>query len=345
MNSSLGTCDGCGQHSSYLLPLHGERGGPLRCFMCAGAWHAKHGRRRRAGRVLVKALKAYEKAGGKIHGEDFNTLKLAASGFALRADDKADTAGADICDLTLELLADTLQLTHPDRHAPEHQELAKRVTAELLALRPFIFAAPPPEPPPKPCDGSSKDCRVELNKPSQPDYPCEDCRGEVPANYCNACMAQYDKKQEEDRKREDRKRIKRNARQRELYVMRRHYRSRSESSCATCGKSFKPKRSDTQYCSHACRQRAYLNRDGNSSNFKPLGREYIEHVIESAFRENLDGIFTSDQLCKLVYPGLKKPERKHRAAVVPIAKQISERLGEHRTWLRAEVFRRASRVL
>jgi hypothetical protein len=44
-----GTCNGCGE-PSWLIPLHGDKGGPLRCFMCAGAWNAKYTRRRKWGR-------------------------------------------------------------------------------------------------------------------------------------------------------------------------------------------------------------------------------------------------------------------------------------------------------
>ncbi len=58
----------------------------------------------------------------------------------------ADTIGAEVGDITAELLADTIELTHPDKHPPEREEKAKRVTQELLALKPFVFPAPKPEP-------------------------------------------------------------------------------------------------------------------------------------------------------------------------------------------------------
>jgi hypothetical protein len=32
-----GTCDGCGKKAQWLMPIHGDKGGPLRCFLCAGA--------------------------------------------------------------------------------------------------------------------------------------------------------------------------------------------------------------------------------------------------------------------------------------------------------------------
>jgi hypothetical protein len=156
----MGACTKCGTHG-YVMPLHDERGGPLFCFMCAGAWHAEHGRRRRAGRVVVKALRGYQKAGGSIYGKDFDELKLAAGGmFVLHA---ADTAGADFRDLTSELLESTIALTHPDKHPPERKAEANRVTQELHALKPFVFPAPepdPPEPPPKPDDVCSKQTRI-----------------------------------------------------------------------------------------------------------------------------------------------------------------------------------------
>ena len=60
---------------------------------------------------------------------------------------------ADI-ELTSELLADALRLTHPDCHPPERQELAHRVTQGLLALQPFVFPASKPKlkKPAKPTD-------------------------------------------------------------------------------------------------------------------------------------------------------------------------------------------------
>ena len=48
----------------------------------------------------------------------------------------------EVIELTSEVLADTLKLTHPDHHPPERQELAHRVTQALLALQPFVFPAP-----------------------------------------------------------------------------------------------------------------------------------------------------------------------------------------------------------
>jgi hypothetical protein len=62
----MGACTKCGAHG-YVMPLHGERGGKLMCFMCAGAWHAEDAPRQRARRVLIKALKAYEAAGGRLY--------------------------------------------------------------------------------------------------------------------------------------------------------------------------------------------------------------------------------------------------------------------------------------
>lgn len=331
----LTNCIKCGSHT-YVMPLHGARGGPLFCFMCAGAWHAEHGRKRRAGRVVVKALRGYEKAGGKTYGKDFDQLKLAADGMWVPYE--ADTAGADFCDLTSELLEATIALTHPDKHPPERQAEANRVTQELLALKPFVFPAPEPEPPPKQRDVSSKQHGDDLNKPSQPAFPCEDCRDTIPKYYCNSCKAQWERQQEKDREWEEKRRVRKNARQRQLYERHKQVnRFRSKpTSCAMCGKAFKPKRSDAKYCSATCRQRAYVKRDGKASNSRSLRPEHIERALECTFMDNPDSAFTTDDLCDRVYPGLVKPERKHRAAVTPIAKKISERMGEHRTWFQCE---------
>jgi hypothetical protein len=58
-----GRCGGCGEFS-ILLPLHGERGGPLRCPLCVGKWNGEHGRRRRLGRIVIRAIIAFLEGGG-----------------------------------------------------------------------------------------------------------------------------------------------------------------------------------------------------------------------------------------------------------------------------------------
>jgi hypothetical protein len=176
----------------------------------------------------------------------------------------------------------------------------------------------------------------DLIKPSRAVYPCEDCRDTVPSLYCDACRAQREKELAAKRQRDDQKRKAKNQRQRERYhaVKQWHDRRVKPTQCGTCGKAFKPKRSDAQYCSAACRQRAYVKRDGKVSNAKPLDPREIERVILNALTSNPDSAFTTGDLCARVYPGLKRPERKHRAAVVPIAKRVCERLGEHWDWCR-----------
>src|SRR5262245_7302046 len=184
MSGRNGTCKGCGK-VSWIIPLHDDKGGPLMCPLCAGAWHAKHGRLRRAGRVVVKAMKAFEAAGGKLYG-DIEILRLAVAGFSFSAAWEADRLGVEIGDITAELLADALQLTHPDKHPEERKELANRVTQELLALKPFVFPAPKPKPPPAPSDISFNPSAGNLNKPSRPAYPCAECATTIHLYYCDA---------------------------------------------------------------------------------------------------------------------------------------------------------------
>jgi hypothetical protein len=149
----MALCDGCGE-DSFLLPLHGGKGGPLRCPLCVGAWNAEHGRRRRTGRIVIRAIKAFLDAGGTI--SDVEKLKLTAHVDDLVEIDPlgymagiAKFESGDI-DLTSELLSDVLKLTHPDHHPLERKELAHRVTQKLLALMPFVFPAPEPEEPEPP---------------------------------------------------------------------------------------------------------------------------------------------------------------------------------------------------
>jgi hypothetical protein len=103
-----------------------------------------------------------------------------------------------------ELLADTLQLVHPDRHPPEYQQLAKRVTQELLALKPFVFPAPkPPEIKPNQPerDASARKAPQQQASKKQP-YPCELCADASPYFYCTACKAEHEKRCSEEIERE-----------------------------------------------------------------------------------------------------------------------------------------------
>ena len=139
-------CEGCGQHS-FLLPLHGGKGGPLRCPLCVGAWNAEHGRNRRTGRIVIRAIMAFLDAGGS----DKDIKKLTDSAMFANLgmigehngitdklgymDGIALIDGADV-DLTSGLLAPVLSLTHPDHHPPERKQLAHRVTQGLLRSSP-----------------------------------------------------------------------------------------------------------------------------------------------------------------------------------------------------------------
>ena len=40
----IGTCTNCGKHT-YVMPLHGEKGGPLFCPFCGGHGTANTARR------------------------------------------------------------------------------------------------------------------------------------------------------------------------------------------------------------------------------------------------------------------------------------------------------------
>jgi hypothetical protein len=223
-------CEGCGQHS-FLIPLHGGKGGPLRCPLCVGAWNAEHGRKRRTGRILIRALMAFYDAGGT--SKDVDRLKATAgmgglAGLGFDIDDLPDAItdplgymadiarldGADV-DLTSELLADVLQLTHPDHHPPERQGLAHRVTQGLLALQPFVFPAPKPKPSPVPTSDDSSSARPRRTpKPeSSPSsrYPCSDCADAMPYDYCDACRAEWEKRQHDEHERAK-------AKQREWYA-------------------------------------------------------------------------------------------------------------------------------
>ena len=253
-------CKKCGEHT-LLLPLHGDRGGPAFCSICAGKWHAEHTRRRKWGRIIIKAMKFYEREGGSL--ADVNKLKLVAMGIV---EDYGidplgygtDTIGAEVGDITSELLADTIQLTHPDKHPPERRDAAKRVTQELLALKPFVFPAPKAKPATAkmPRDDKIKSPPVTSKEPSRaPAYPCSECADTVPYYYCSPCKTECDRRRREERERE-------NAKQRKQYARRQRIRrsKRPPTICARCETKFEAKRKDAKYCSHGCRQWAYRRR-------------------------------------------------------------------------------------
>jgi hypothetical protein len=255
-----GYCDGC-QRRALLTPLHGpEKGGPLRCYVCAGAWQAEHGRKRRLGRVVVRAIKAFMDGGGSP--ADIDKLKATAMGRDLGLDidplgymaETVTTSGETVL-MTSELLADALQLAHPDRHPPERRDLATRTTQQLLALQPFVFPAPKPKPvqPAEPSrNGSSNVSARPLKETSRQRYPCLDCASTIPLHYCTACRAEFEKRCREERIRDA-------AKQRKWYAARkaRQARWKRPTPCAACGKDIKSKRKDARFCSGACRQRAH----------------------------------------------------------------------------------------
>ncbi|MCZ6604845.1 MAG: hypothetical protein O7A03_06835 [Alphaproteobacteria bacterium] len=254
----IARCTKCGEHT-YLRPLHDAKGGPLLCPICAGKWHAKHNHTRKWERIIVKAMKHYQRAGGRW--SDFDRMKLSVAaadlGFTL-AGSEANTIGTEIGDITTELLTDAISLTHPDRHPPEREELARRVTQELVDLKPFAFPAPKPEPAtaPPPRNGKDKGHSADTIEPlHKPDYPCELCIDEVFYNYCTACRADWEKRlaAKQERERERRRRWYANRRQRQIA-------SRLPTKCAVCGEKFKAKRKDARYCSNVCRQQAHRQR-------------------------------------------------------------------------------------
>jgi hypothetical protein len=276
-----GYCDGC-KRRALLTPLHGPaKGGPLRCFVCAGEWHAEHGRKRKMGRVVIRAIQAFTDGGGSW--EDVDKLKITAmgKGFVFGVDplgymaESVTTADETIL-LTSEILAETLRLTHPDAHPPERQGLASRVTQQLLALQPFVFPAVKPKPivPPDEASrvtplwqGPNNPAREPLRR-----YPCVECASTAPIDYCTACRTEYDRRHREDLAVIN---AKRKARRVEARQARRK-------PCAACGKVFRGKRKDARFCSAACRQRAHrkasaLSRDTLSHRRRqPKGQKLLD---------------------------------------------------------------------
>jgi hypothetical protein len=247
--------------------LHGEKGGPLRCPLCVGKWHAEHGKRRRHGRIVIRALRAYLDNDGRIG--DIDKLKQSAiCGDFLGMDlygEVADPLGYlaetantkdETIELTSELLADAIKLAHPDHHPPERQQLAHSVTQRLLALQPFVFPAPKPKPALYGSSTAGTPAPAERPVTKGPTYPCADCKSTIPLHYCDACRSEFEKRLAEENERE-------RAKQRKQYAARRARRWHSKA-CEDCGATFtisggsgKHKRKDARFCSDACRQRAH----------------------------------------------------------------------------------------
>jgi protein-arginine kinase activator protein McsA len=302
-------CEGCGQHS-FLIPLHGGKGGPLRCPLCVGMWNAEHGRRRRTGRIVIRAIRAFLDAGGKY--DDIDKLKLSATSADVGwfdvdplgyMDGIARLDGADV-DLTSELLADVLRLAHSDHHPIERKELAQRVTQGLLALQPFVFPAPKPKKPDIPKSRSSNDSiklkRSDSEKP-KPSYPCPDCADTTPYYYCDTCRAEYERREQEEFNQ-------RTANQRAHYKWRRQrmVRRRASRQCEECGLEFKKPRTDARYCSDTCRQRSHrkakaLVTHKHNARLKPITSRDKAVVWEGrilAVLERHPAVFLNDLLPK-----------------------------------------------
>ena len=322
----MNACTECGKRR-YLMPLHGDKGGPLMCPICIGAWNAEHTKRRKWGRIVIKAMGMYLNEGGRWN--DLDRLKMAVGGYgwaasALAPDYLNCDLAADVPDITSDLLDDILQLVHPDRHPEVRGDLAKRVTQDLLLLKPFVFPAPKPEP--EPSGTYSKQTPVEPEAPWKKPYPCEICADVDTNYYCSDCKAEQAKRIERNKAREEEARKAQNARNRSRYNGRRGawLETLPVPECESCGEEFIPKRLDAKYCSPACRQRAYRKRDGKASNSGTVGGAYIEEIILAAFTAEPDNAFTTQDLCARVWPETHI-WKKHRTAVIAVARGITER--------------------
>jgi predicted nucleic acid-binding Zn ribbon protein len=276
-NYAHAECTMCGKQD-YCGPLHGDKGGPICCLKCLGKWHGEHGRRRKWGRIVVRAIAAYLDVGGKF--DDLDKLKIAAGGlgFDPLGYGTENLIDGDAPELTSELLTRAISLTHPDKHPSERRELAASVTGELIAFQPFVFPARKKEQPaPDKSYKPPKRKTTETVPKLEHQYPCVDCADAVPADYCDACRAEYDKREQEDFER-------RTAKQRAQYAQRRQevLAVKPPAVCAVCGKGFKSKRADSRYCSDRCRQKAHRKSVTDKSSRRSrtsFSRDKVEGVI------------------------------------------------------------------
>lgn len=258
--SGAGYCSICEQHYPFVVALHGDKGGPPVCLICAGKWNAEHGKKRRLGRIVIRSMKAFMDGGGRA--ADLDKLKNSALIGGWSDDPWCDPLGYlhgvaktadEVIELTSALLADAIRLAHPDCHPPERKELAHRTTQGLLALQPFVFPAPVPKPPPVPTPGASRsDSAVAEVAKKSPRYPCPECASTVPFFYCDPCKAEWTKIEEKRRAAERVQR--RNQRQRRRKFLASMQPARL---CANCGAKLESKRLDARFCSDTCRQKVH----------------------------------------------------------------------------------------
>jgi hypothetical protein len=272
--AELKLCQHCGTDKGIILPLHLDKGGPMFCLTCGSEWHGRHAGRRKWGRIVIKAMRGYMHHGGAF--EDFLKFRLVASdianAFGIKIDGyEPDRTGAEVGDITAELLRDTLMLVHPDHQPIERREMATRVTRELTALQPFVFPAPKPDPE---IVGDTSDALTKVppgtaKEPSpEPAYPCEHCADEIPYYYCTTCRAEWVKRQ---RAKDEVENAKRRAWYRQRQARRRL--GLAKPRCPICGGEVAGKRKDTVHCSARCRQTAYRRRQRNTG---VTGKKYSQ---------------------------------------------------------------------
>jgi hypothetical protein len=172
MNNLSNECTSCSS-KFFVGPLHGAKGGPWMCAKCRVEWDARDRRDRKGKPDYIRA----------VHGDDGDYASV---------DDNYKF-------LTLELLEDAIALTHPDRHPAERQELARRVTTELLALKPYTLPKPPPSKPPAPVTAPAIQ---EPDKLLRISFPCKQCYATVPLYYCDKCRAEWEKREHDEAERE-----------------------------------------------------------------------------------------------------------------------------------------------
>jgi len=216
-------CPRCGKATTVLAKLHGPAGGPEMCVPCG---------------VDIR------RRGFEDEKEQREKLDHLLTGF---------TKKAGATEVSRELITEVLQLTHPDLHTPARKEHATQVSAELTNLRQYAKPRPQPEPPRTepgpPGGGPGLDGIIRhIRNPAPREYPCDSCFHLVPWNYCDKCAARREKNHRAELDKE-------NERRRQRRAWRRGIRE-----CPACGERFQPRRSDSKYCSSACRQRAYRKR-------------------------------------------------------------------------------------
>jgi len=92
VSAQVGYCTECDGANKLLIPLHGDKGGPMWCLHCGIAWHAEH--RKLAMRKAVKCSVCGTDFKGKRTDARYCSAACRQQAHRKRVTDKTSSTGA-----------------------------------------------------------------------------------------------------------------------------------------------------------------------------------------------------------------------------------------------------------